>query len=79
MSFLATLNSFFLANEVAVVTVVAASLVLFQLVLLASAFLSETAVPATDGLVDDDENVETAVVSNNDDLWAAHAYMPYMF
>ena len=38
-----TLNSFFLANEVAVVTVVAVALVLFQLALLASAFLSETA------------------------------------
>ena len=35
MSFLANLNSFFLANEVAVVTVVAAGLVLFQLALLA--------------------------------------------
>ena len=39
-----TLNSFFLANEVAVVTVVAVALVLFQLALLASAFLAETAV-----------------------------------
>ncbi|MEM7110792.1 MAG: hypothetical protein AAF614_00055 [Chloroflexota bacterium] len=79
MSFLANLNSFFLANEVAVVTVVAASLVLFQLVLLASAFLSEAVVEPSDGNVDSDENVETAVNPHNYDLWAAHAYMPYMF
>ena len=44
MSFLATLNSFFLANEVAVVAVVATVLVLFQLALLAGAFMGETAV-----------------------------------
>ena len=44
MSFLANLNSFYVANEVAVVTVVAAALVLFQLALLAGAFMGETAV-----------------------------------
>ncbi|MEM7110794.1 MAG: hypothetical protein AAF614_00065 [Chloroflexota bacterium] len=79
MSFLANLNSFFLANEVAVVTVVAVSLVLFQLALLASAFLSETAVASANDNVDGDGDEETAVVPDNYDLWAAHAYMPYMF
>ena len=84
MSFLATLNSFFLANEVAVVTVVAAALVLFQLALLASAFLSETAtstgsvqaVVPTDGEVD---GGETAVAQDEFDIWATYAYAPWGF
>lgn len=85
MSFLATLNSFFLANEVAVVTVVAVALVLFQLALLASAFLAETAtstgsvqavVPAT-GDVDGVNRVETAVAQDEFDVWAAYAYAPW--
>ena len=70
MSFLAALNSFFLANEVAVVTIVAVALVLFQLALLASAFLAETAVS--------DDKAE-ATENDNDDLWAAYAYAPWGF
>ncbi|MEM7114195.1 MAG: hypothetical protein AAF614_17305 [Chloroflexota bacterium] len=70
MSFLAALNSFFLANEVAVVTVVAVALVLFQLALLSSAFLAETAVS--------DDEAETTEDDNND-LWAAYAYAPWGF
>ncbi|MEM7110806.1 MAG: hypothetical protein AAF614_00125 [Chloroflexota bacterium] len=87
MGFLANLNSFFLANEVAIVTVVAASLVLFQLVLLASTILSETAVstdsvqavPVADGNVDENEDMETAVSENVFEAWAKYPYMPYMF
>ena len=87
MSFLATLNSFFLANEVAVVAVVAASLILFQLVLLASTILSETAVstdsvqavPVADSHFDGDEDMETAISENVFEAWAKYPYMPYMF
>lgn len=79
MSFLANVNSFFLANEVTVVTVVAVVLVLFQLVLLASAFLSETVVEPADGAVDEIDEAETAVSPNVFEAWASYPYMPYMF
>lgn len=87
MSFLANLNSFFLANEVAVVTVVAVALVLFQLALLASAFMVETATSAgsvqaavpADGDFDGGDGEETAVNPHEHDLWAAYAYAPWGF
>lgn len=79
MSFLATLNSFFLANEVAVVATVAAALVLFQLALLASAFLSETADVPADSNNNVDGEEETAVDAHQYDHWAAYAYAPWGF
>ena len=79
MSFLATLNSFFLANEVTIVTVVAVALVLFQLALLASAFLAETAVVPANGVVDGVDGEETAVAQDEVDVWTAYAYAPWGF
>lgn len=79
MSFLANLNSFFLANEVAIVTVVAVALVLFQLALLASAFLAETAVVSAAGSVDEVDGAETAVAQDEFDAWTTYAYAPWGF
>lgn len=78
MNFLANLNSFFVANEVAVVAALAAALVLFQLALLASAFMTETAVVPTANNADVDDEAETAVVPHEYEYWATYAYRPWV-
>lgn len=85
MSFLATLHNLFTGNEIIVVTVVAITLILFQMALVANVFFSKATVAPVDSnnvAMDDDEKTAvypTPFASNGYDLWQAYAYRPWGF